>query len=153
VATIPGVTLIGLEQLAELLAEGDTGIDVDAVRAIVAEEVAVHVAARAVDQVEPTIIALRRRAADVVSAELARLDARLPNLDPQLRAELVQAVHRTVDKLLHEPTVRIKEFAADGDAMAYAEALHALFDLTPEVVSSVERVDAVLPHREGGAGA
>jgi glutamyl-tRNA reductase len=152
VEVLPGVTLVDLEELGELLS-GDASVDVDAVRAIVAEEVAVHVAARAVDQVEPTIIALRRRASDVVNAELDRLDARLPDLDPRVRAELVQAVHRTVDKLLHEPTVRIKELAADGDAMAYAEALHALFDLTPDVVQAVERVDAVLPavgSREAG---
>jgi glutamyl-tRNA reductase len=154
-ATLPGVTLIDLEQLGALLASGDAGVDVEAVRSIVAEEVAVHVAARAVDQVEPTVIALRRRAADVVAAELARLDSRLPDLDPRIRAELVQAVRRTVDKLLHEPTVRIKEFAADGDAMAYAEALHALFDLTPAVVQAVERVDVVLPValRESSGGA
>ena len=121
--------------------------------AIVAEEVALHVAARAIDQVEPTVVALRRRAADVVAAELARLDARVPDLDPAVRAEVVQTVHRTVDKLLHEPTVRIKELAADGDAMAYAEALHALFDLDLAAVESVERVDAVIvPTRDGSVG-
>ena len=98
-------------------------------------------------------MALRRRAADVVAAELARLDARVPDLDPAIRAEVVQTVHRTVDKLLHEPTVRIKELAADGDAMAYAEALHALFDLDLAAVESVERVDAVIvPIRDGSVG-
>jgi glutamyl-tRNA reductase len=154
-AALPGVTVVDLEQLGALLLGGDTGVDVDAVRAIVAEEVAIHVAGRATDQVKPTVVALRRRAADVVAAELARLDSRLPDLDPRVRAELVQAVHRTVDKLLHEPTVRIKELAADGDAMAYTEALHALFDLSPDVVEAVERVDAVLPGvvaREAPAG-
>ena len=127
--------------------------DVAAVRAIVAGEVALHVAARAVDQVEPTVVALRRRAADVVAAELARLDARVPDLDPAVRAEVAQAVHRTVDKLLHEPTVRIKELAADGDAMAYAEALHALFDLDPRPSSRSTRVDAVIaPARDRSGG-
>jgi glutamyl-tRNA reductase len=153
VATVPGVTLIDLERLGALLADDDSAADVAAVRAIVAGEVALHVAARAVDQVEPTVVALRRRAADVVSAELARLDARVPDLDPAVRAEVAQAVHRTVDKLLHEPTVRIKELAADGDAMAYAEALHALFDLDLAAVESVQRVDAVIaPARDRSGG-
>jgi glutamyl-tRNA reductase len=145
VGALPGVTIIDLEQLGALLADGETAVDVEAVRAIVAEEVAVHVAGRAVGSVEPTIVALRGRAADVVAAELARLDARLPGLDAAVRAELEQTVRRTVDKLLHEPTVRIKELALDGDARAYAQALHALFDLPPDVVESVDRVDAVLP--------
>jgi glutamyl-tRNA reductase len=153
IATVPGVTLVDLEQLGALLADADSAADVAAVRAIVAEEVALHVAARAIDQVEPTVVALRRRAADVVAAELARLDARVPDLDPAVRAEVAQAVHRTVDKLLHEPTVRIKELAADGEAMAYAEALHALFDLDLAAVESVERVDAVIvPVRDGSGG-
>ena len=153
VATVPGVTLIDLERLGALLADDDSAADVAAVRAIVAGEVALHVAARAVDQVEPTVVALRRRAADVVAAELARLDARVPDLDPAVRAEVAQAVHRTVDKLLHEPTVRIKELAADGDAMAYAEALHALFDLDLAAVESVQRVDAVIaPARDRSGG-
>lgn len=145
VAALPGVTVIDLEQLGTLLAEGESAVDVEAVRAIVNDEVAVHVAARAVGSVEPTIVALRSRAADVVAAEMARLDARLPDLDPGTRAELEQTVRRTVDKLLHEPTVRIKELAVDGDAMAYAQALHALFDLRPDDVEAVDRVDAVLP--------
>jgi glutamyl-tRNA reductase len=144
VAALAGVTVIDLEQLGALLADGETAVDVGAVRAIVAEEVALHVAGRAIGSVEPTIVALRGRAADVVSAELARLDARLPDLDANVRAELEQTVRRTVDKLLHEPTVRIKELALDGDALAYAQALHALFDLPPDV-ESVDRVDAVLP--------
>ncbi len=153
IANVPGVTLVDLEQLGALLADADSAADVAAVQAIVAEEVALAVAARAIDQVEPTVVALRRRAADVVAAELARLDSRVPDLDPALRAEVAQAVHRTVDKLLHEPTVRIKELAADGDAMAYAEALHALFDLDLAAVESVERVDAVIvPTRDGPVG-
>ena len=42
------------------------------------------------DRVAPTVVALRRRAADVVAAELARLDARVPDLDPAVRAEVAQ---------------------------------------------------------------
>jgi len=145
VESLDGVRVIDLDRLGSVLADGETVIDVEAVRAIVTEEVALHAASRAIDRVEPTVVALRRRAADVVASELARLDAKLPGLDPAARAEVERTVNRTVDKLLHEPTVRIKELAAFGDAGAYAQALHALFDLTPEALEAVERVDAVLP--------
>ena len=101
-------------------------------------------------RVAPTVVALRQLAADVVAAELARLDARLPDLDPAVAAEVAQTVRRTVDKLLHAPTVRMKELAADEGGHAYAEALHGLFDLDPAAVDLVARGR---PHRRGGRGA
>ena len=60
----------------------------------------------------PTVSALRSQAAEVVDAELLRLSTRLPDLDARARAEIARTVHRVVDKLLHEPTVRVKELAA-----------------------------------------
>ena len=73
--------------------------------------------------------ALRSQAADVVDAELLRLSTRLPDLDTRHRAEIARTVHRVVDKLLHEPTVRVKELAADPGGTDYAGALRALFGL------------------------
>ena len=55
-----------------------------------------------------------RMAADVVAAELARLDGRLPDLDASSRDEIAQTVRRVVDKLLHAPTVRVKQLADDA---------------------------------------
>jgi glutamyl-tRNA reductase len=60
---------------------------------------------------------------------LLRLASRLPDLDTRARAEVARTVRRVVDKLLHEPTVRVKELAAAPGDTDYAGALRALFGL------------------------
>ena len=70
-----------------------------------------YLAAQRTAEVTPTVTALRRRAADVVDAELLRLDDRLPDLDERSREEVAQTVRRVVDKLLHTPTVQVKRLA------------------------------------------
>lgn len=129
--TLDGVTLVDLEDLGEIFADGGQVAQVEAVRAIVAAEVATYVATGQADRVAPTVVALRAMADEVVAAELARFDGRRAGLDPDVRAEVERTVRRVVDKLLHAPTVRVKELAADPAGLAYAEALHALFDLDP----------------------
>ena len=70
------------------------------------------------------------RSADQICHELLlRLAGRLPDLDARARAEIARTVRRVVDKLLHEPTVRVKELAATPGATDYAGALRALFGL------------------------
>jgi hypothetical protein len=73
----------------------------------------------------------------VVLAELGRLDSRLPELDERSRAEITQTVRRVVDKLLHAPTVRVKQLAAEPGGASYADALRELFDLDPAAVHAV----------------
>jgi glutamyl-tRNA reductase len=80
-------------------------------------------------------------AADVVAGEVARLEGRLPDLDDKQRAEITQTVRRVVDKLLHAPTVRVKQLASEPGGAGYADALRTLFDLDPETVASVSRAD------------
>jgi glutamyl-tRNA reductase len=46
-------------------------------------------------------------------------------------------VRRVVDKLLHQPTVRVQELSADPDAVDYAAALRELFALDPQRVAAV----------------
>ena len=89
----------------------------------------------------PTVSALRSQAADVVEAELLRLSARLPDLDARARAEVARTVRRVVDKLLHAPTVRVKQLAAEPGGAGYADALRTLFDLDPETVAAVSRAE------------
>jgi glutamyl-tRNA reductase len=79
-----------------------------------------------------------------VESELGRLDARLPGLDEHVRAELRQTVRRVADKLMHQPTVRVKELGTSG-AVSYAEALAELFSLDQQAVEAVTRADAVRP--------
>ena len=80
-------------------------------------------------------MALRARAAEVVAAELTRLEQRRPDLDPEVREELRRTVNRVVDKLLHAPTVRVKELAGVAEPADYAAALRDLFDLDPHDVA------------------
>ena len=139
VADLPGVTHIGLARLAEELRDGDAAAEVAGVRAIVAEEVTAFLTARHQASVAPTVVALRSMATTVVEAEVERLDQRLPDLDEGVRAEVLHAVRRVADKLLHRPTVRVKELAGEDGAVSYAAALAELFSLDPEAVDAVTR--------------
>ena len=145
VRDVPGAILVDLDDLAETTASSGMPSDVDGVLAIVAEEVATFLAAQQVSQIAPTVVALRAMAADVVAAELLRLDTRLPDLGERHREEITLAVRRVVDKLLHGPTVRVKELASGPDGHAYAAALRELFDLDRNAIEAVSRADIRLP--------
>jgi glutamyl-tRNA reductase len=138
---LAGVRLVDIESLAEASADAPMAADVDQVRRIVSDEVAAFGAALRAAHITPTVVALRTMAADVVAAEIARLDGRLPGLDDKQRGEIRQTVHRVVDKLLHAPTVRVKQLAAEPGGAGYADALRTLFDLDPETVASVSRAE------------
>ena len=143
VATLPGVTLIGLTELADTLHHSEAGLEVVEVRRIVAQEVSAFVTARHQASVTPTVIALRSMATGVVEAEMARLDGRLPDLDPAARAEVLHTVRRVADKLLHEPTVRVKKLANEQGAVSYAAALAELFALDSDAVEAVTRAEGL----------
>lgn len=136
-----GVRLVDIESLAEASADAPMAADVDQVRRIVADEVAAFGAALRAAHITPTVVALRTMAADVVAGEIARLDGRLPGLDDKQRSEITQTVRRVVDKLLHAPTVRVKQLAAEPGGAGYADALRTLFDLDPETVAAVSRAE------------
>ncbi|MFF0598870.1 glutamyl-tRNA reductase [Streptomyces antibioticus] len=138
---LAGVRLVDIESLAEASAGAPMAADVDQVRRIVGDEVAAFGAALRAAHITPTVVALRAMAADVVAGEIARLEGRLPGLDDKHRAEITQTVKRVVDKLLHAPTVRVKQLAAEPGGAGYADALRTLFDLDPETVASVSRAD------------
>jgi glutamyl-tRNA reductase len=134
---LPSVTLLSLQDLGELLSGRADGLEVAKVRDLVTVEVAGFVTRRVEKSVAPTVAALRARAAEVVAAEMGRLDRRLPDLDTTARAEMERAVHRIVGKLLHTPTRRVKEFAMEGSGPDYASVLRELFDLEPMDVANV----------------
>ncbi|MER8012390.1 glutamyl-tRNA reductase [Streptomyces sp. NPDC094149] len=138
---LTGVRLVDIESLAEASADAPMAADVDQVRRIVADEVAAFGAALRAAHITPTVVALRTMAADVVAGEIARLEGRLPGLDDKHRAEITQTVKRVVDKLLHAPTVRVKQLAAEPGGAGYADALRTLFDLDQETVAAVSRAD------------
>ncbi|MBM4795062.1 glutamyl-tRNA reductase [Streptomyces sioyaensis] len=138
---IEGAHLVDIESLADASADAPMAADVDKVRGIVSDEVAAFGAAQRAAHITPTVVALRTMASDVVSSEIARLDGRLPDLDDKQRAEITQTVRRVVDKLLHAPTVRVKQLASEPGGAGYADALRELFDLDPETVAAVSRAD------------
>ncbi|MFI6611300.1 glutamyl-tRNA reductase [Streptomyces sp. NPDC050507] len=146
-ARLDGVRLVDIESLAEASADAPMAADVDQVRSIVADEVAAFGAAQRAAHITPTVVALRTMAAGVVAGEIARLDGRLPDLDEKQRAEISQTVRRVVDKLLHAPTVRVKQLASEPGGAGYADALRELFDLDPQTVAAVSRADLNDPNR------
>jgi glutamyl-tRNA reductase len=140
VADLPNVTVIGMDELSEhgTVAEAQ---DVAAVRAIIEDELLNYQHANDAATVAPTVVALRAKAAKVVDAELARLAGRVSadGLSGHVLDEIAQTVRRVVDKLLHAPTVRVKELAGSPGGEEYAAALRVLFDLDPRAVEAVTR--------------
>jgi glutamyl-tRNA reductase len=143
VAELPGVTMVDLETLGQRLAGTPSGRHAGVAGEILAEEMRGYLAAQRSAAVTPTVTALRRRAAEVVDAELLRLDSRLPELDETVRGELAKTVRRVVDKLLHTPTVRVKQLASDPNGASYADALRELFALDPQAAALLSTPHAV----------
>ena len=139
VTGLAGVTVVDLESLQRRLGAAPAGLDTGRAGEIVADELRGYLATQRSAEVTPTVTALRRRAAEVVEAELLRLESRLPALDAAVREELGKTVRRVVDKLLHTPTVRVKELASGPAGAGYADALRELFALDPQTPTVIAR--------------
>ena len=137
VAGLPGVQVFDMEALQRDPSAGAAATDAEAARKIVAAELSQYLTAQRLAEVTPTVTALRQRAAEVVEGELMRLESRLPDLDDGQRGEVARTVRRVVDKLLHSPTVRVKQLASTPGGDQYAEALRELFELSPGSVDAV----------------
>jgi glutamyl-tRNA reductase len=135
----PGITYVDLEALRSRGAMVSDE-EVRSATAIVADELRGYLAEQQRLAVAPTVTALRARANQVIDGELARLDGRLPGLDNDVRREVTDAVRRAVEKVLHAPTVRVKELASTPGGDQYAAALRELFDLDQAAVESVAAV-------------
>jgi glutamyl-tRNA reductase len=143
IGALPGARLIDLELIAEAqkaaTAERPGDDSLDEVREIVEAEVEAYRKLRTASTVAPTVTALRCMAAEVVAAELNRFHGRTAGLDERTRAEVEQTVRRVVDKLLHEPTVRVKQLAVDEGGVTYAQALRELFNLDSGTAVAISR--------------
>jgi len=146
IGALPGVRLVDLELIAEsqkaAATEGPGDDSLDEVARIVEAEVEAYRKLRTANSVAPTVTALRCMAAEVVAAELNRFHGRTAGLDERTRAEVEQTVRRVVDKLLHEPTVRVKQLAVADGGVTYAQALRELFNLDPGTAVAVSRAVA-----------
>ncbi|MCY4664994.1 MAG: hypothetical protein OXC00_10040, partial [Acidimicrobiaceae bacterium] len=128
---LPGVTLLDMDDLGEFVEQERAGRshEVDSVRAIVDEEMELFLVEASAREVAPLIAALRGRADVLTANELERHASRLAGLSPAQRAAVESLLRGVVNKLLHEPTVRLKDAAGHARGDRLAEALRDLFDL------------------------
>lgn len=143
VGEIPHVRLMGLAQLSKEFAHDNLTADSRAtqaiaqVRALIRQAMVQVAADQAASRINPTVVALRQRATQIADAEFDRLTHKLGDgVNEEALAEIRKALSRTVDKILHNPTVRVKELAVNETSTDYAAALSTLFDLTTGEVAT-----------------
>jgi glutamyl-tRNA reductase len=131
VGALPGVTLLDMDDLKAFAAAGIAARrkEIAGVEAILAEEVERYAATSAAREVAPVVAALRDRAEDLRVSELERFRSRLASLDPKQRDAVEALTRGLVNKLLHEPSVRLKQEGGTPRGERLAEALRSLFDL------------------------
>ncbi|HET8584542.1 MAG TPA: glutamyl-tRNA reductase, partial [Casimicrobiaceae bacterium] len=125
---LDGCYLYDIDDLEAVVAETLAGRRTEAVRAeeLVAEEADRFAAWRASLDVVPAIASLREYAEQIRRNELARIDGRLSERERRTVDSVTQQI---LNKLLHVPTVRMKEAAAGASGTSYADALRHLFGL------------------------
>jgi glutamyl-tRNA reductase len=132
VGEIDGVTLLDLDDLRDWARRGTVARlgEVESVRRIVAEELDRYTAAVSARQAAPLVSELRRRAEDVRQAELRRFAAKLAALDDDQRAAVEALTQGIVAKLLHGPSVTLKDQAGTPAGERLSSAVRDLFDLS-----------------------
>ena len=147
VAELPGVLVVDIDRLATELPAGPAAADARAVAEIVTAEVETFVTWLRGADVAPTVAALRGRADEVVGAELRRLAKRRPELTEEQRGEVAHTLHRVVQRLLHSPTVRVRQLAAEPGGDQYTALLRELFDLDVPHTAAAEVVPDIAAER------
>ncbi len=134
VREVPGCTLHDIDDLDRVVVRNRSSRAqrAGAGEVIVAEEAARFRRWRDSLEIVPAITGLRALAEQVRTEELAKVDGRWESLSPRDRALVDRLTRSIVNKLLHEPTVRMRELAAGSDGADVAATLAALFDLPPE---------------------
>jgi len=130
VAQVFGVTLLDIDALRAL---GEQSLqqrraEIGRVREIIADELERYRIDRSAREVAPLVTALRARIEELRVSELERLGGELAD-DPTMRATLDAVTRGLVNKLLHEPTVRLKDAAGTARGDLFADALVELFAL------------------------
>ncbi len=131
IGLLPGVTLLDMDDLrrfAEVGLKRRRG-EVVAVQGIVNDELERFDAACSARAVAPLVATLHERAEQVRLDEVDRFSSRLDSLDDRQR-EAVEALTRGIlGKLLHGPTVKLKDLAGTARGERLADALRDLYDL------------------------
>ncbi|HEX6700745.1 MAG TPA: glutamyl-tRNA reductase [Gaiellaceae bacterium] len=131
IGDLEGCYLYDIDDLEAVVAETLAGRRREAERAeaIVAEEAERFRAWQASLDVVPAIASLRARAEEIRAAELRKAEGRLERLSDAERSVVESITSQIVNKLLHLPTVRMKQAAAAADGVLYADAVRHLFGL------------------------
>jgi len=131
VREVNDVTLLDLDDLKEYAQRSADRRrrEIGKVREILAAQIDRYRADRAGREVAPLVTSLHDLGETVRQGELTRFRAKLEQLDPDQRTVIEALTQGIVNKLLHEPTVRLKAAAGTDVGSAYAETLAALFDL------------------------
>ncbi|MEO8750167.1 MAG: glutamyl-tRNA reductase [Allobranchiibius sp.] len=135
-AQLDAVTVLTLDELgARTALNGPARDSMRVVQDMVTAEVAEFLVHRRAAAVGPTVAALRARAAGVVEREMDRLSGKV-ELDLTQAAQVRQALHRVAEKILHTPTVRIKQLVGEEQVPGqgqqdYTALMRTLFDLDP----------------------
>jgi glutamyl-tRNA reductase len=140
---IDGVTVIDIEGLAAARRTLPAAAETAAVEQIVTGEVDHFLGWLRGADIAPTVAALRTRADDVVSAELRKLTSRRPEFTEEQRADVSRTLHRVVQQLLHSPTVRVRQLAAEPGGDQYAALLRELFDLDVPLATQADAVPEI----------
>jgi glutamyl-tRNA reductase len=131
VREVEGVTLLDMDDMKRFTEASlhERRREVGKVQGIVIDELERYRLEGSAREVAPLVTALRDRAELIRSSELERFRARLANLDPQERRAVDALTKGILNKLLHDPTVQLKEAAGTARGELYADALASLFDL------------------------
>ena len=131
VSELPGVTLRDLDHLSEWAQRGidKRSSEVGQVRVIIGEEVDRFLLDQTQRQAAPLVAQLRRFVEDIRQAEVDRFDASLAAMTPEQR-ELVESIsHGIINKMLHAPSVRLREAAGTPQGERLSAAVRDLFSL------------------------
>ncbi|GGN15757.1 glutamyl-tRNA reductase [Actinoplanes hulinensis] len=142
-AGLPGVHIIDIDSLATSRRAHPVAAETAAVEQIVATEVENFLGWLRGAEIAPTVAALRTRAEEVVSAEMRKLIARRPEFTEEQRGDVSRTLHRVVQQLLHSPTVRVRQLAAEPGGDQYAALLRELFDLDVPLATQANAVPEI----------
>ncbi len=130
-ATLAGVDLCDLDTVGAFVAAGleSRAAELDAARSIVEREVVRHLGDEGARAMAPLITQFRSNAEDIRMAEMARLAPRLGSMTDEQIAAVDEITRSVLGKVLHTPTVRLKESSATLRGDRLASAVRELFDL------------------------
>jgi glutamyl-tRNA reductase len=149
---LPGVSLHDVDDVQQIVARNASGREAEAKRAeaILDAEQARFERWLGSLEVVPTVASLRERADELVRRVLAENESRWESLSEADRDRLQQMARAIVSRLLHEPTLRMKQAAGTDDAYLYVNALRELFGLDAETAPEAGGGANVTPLRRKG---